>query len=866
MNDPPRQWAAADFEFEPAAESTRAAESKAPDEPGMLLFRGKLDTHKHSGKPYDTITWSTIVAMAAKPAKVEKNKLRPDDPEPNLPSFIPSTYHKFDGREFARQRAVGDFALATADIDTGNPSLDDVMKASTAIFGVGAELLIYSSSSAKEDERKWRLLVPLAEGVPGEEREVTQRALFDLMAEQGIQCDSALARAGQTHYRPNVPPSRRQQHCDDPIFYQWHHCKGEPARLDTKHPVMVRAVEIMRRERQAQEAAAREAEEQRRRRREKIANGTAKVGDRIIDWFNENHPIEDVMLACGYKTDRRGHWQSPLQTSESYATIVVDGRTLISFSGSDRDAGLGTLSRNPSKRVCIYGDAYDLFVRFEHSGDHAKAWRALRQMMPKEAPPEFGIFNGGRSHQHQHQQQDQPKPEQPKDDAKAGQAGPEAGQGANGSAGAEDRARGAPIHPMLRIKTHNDNVTLTRMIVPGFIAAGIAIIAGYQGVGKTTAVLPLAAVVAGIKIRLKDPLQPRHWRNVVYISEDMDQVKRILVAIANGDSQATQRIKDRFKLVDACGLSAEKFVQVGDTYVERFSRVVDGVSIPPLVVIDTKSAAFEIEDENDNAEASALMRALKFGFAGLPTWVIGHVAKTNMTRSNAAEMSLRGASSFEGDANQVLFLVAENEQRYLVRGKTRFEARWKEVAVQTETFERDAVDEFGEPGRLILRRATFEPLGAGEREKKAEERKADLRVSERQNRVYAILKVVREAREAGQMINRDAVARKVGGNKAAVTNSIGRLVDVGALAELGLPSHLRTHFNRKAFLIDLEGDEQAAYRTTGEVPEEKVEQVDPRFAQWRSEQKAARPAKGSGAAGAGTGEGVKIGEGDAMRC
>lgn len=177
-----RVYTAADFGA-PADESTAPGGSQA--EPGMLFFKGKLDTHKHSGKPYDTITWSKIVASAAKPAKVEKNKLRPDDPEPNLPSFIPSTYHQFDGREFARQRAVGDFALATADIDTGNPSLDDVLKASTAIFGVDAELLIYSSSSAKEDERKWRLLVPLAEGVPGEEREVTQRALFDLLFTAG---------------------------------------------------------------------------------------------------------------------------------------------------------------------------------------------------------------------------------------------------------------------------------------------------------------------------------------------------------------------------------------------------------------------------------------------------------------------------------------------------------------------------------------------------------------------------------------------------------------------------------------------------------------------------------------------------------
>ena len=127
-----RVYTAADFGA-PADESTAPGGSQA--EAGMLFFRGKLDTRKNAGQPYDTITWPQVVAMAAKPASVEKNKIRETDPEPSLPSFIPPTYHEHDGRKFARQREAGYFVLASADIDTGNPSLEDVLKATTAIFG-----------------------------------------------------------------------------------------------------------------------------------------------------------------------------------------------------------------------------------------------------------------------------------------------------------------------------------------------------------------------------------------------------------------------------------------------------------------------------------------------------------------------------------------------------------------------------------------------------------------------------------------------------------------------------------------------------------------------------------------------------------
>lgn len=49
-----------------------------------------------------------------------------------------------------------------------------------------------------------------------------------------------------------------------------------------------------------------------------------------------------------------------------------------------------------------------------------------------------------------------------------------------------------------------------------------------------------------------------------------------------------------------------------------------------------------------------LMAALKQGFDGLPVWLIGHVAKQNLGRTELLGLSLRGGSAYEADANQVL--------------------------------------------------------------------------------------------------------------------------------------------------------------------------------------------------------------------
>lgn len=260
------------------------------------------------------------------------------------------------------------------------------------------------------------------------------------------------------------------------------------------------------------------------------------------------------------------------------------------------------------------------------------------------------------------------------------------------------------VHPLAQFISLDAEPKAPRMVIPGLIAHGLVIIAGVHSVGKTTTLVPLAMTPAGLH-GPDDPLAPKRWRHVVYVTEDPEQVLRILAGIVEfgglGIDSAT--VRERLHIVEARRLDPAYVAEVATTYREQFARTVDGVELLPLVVFDTKSSVFAIDEENSNSEASAIVAMLKQSFQGLPVWLVGHIPKASVSRTDVAGLSLRGASAFEGDANQTMFLIKEGEQRYLVLGKTRFEPRWSEVLIQSRTATTIASDEFGDMYPLVLR-------------------------------------------------------------------------------------------------------------------------------------------------------------------
>jgi len=151
------------------------------------------------GEYYPGVSWNEIVKLVQTPQAKEKI---------DADFFIPSTYRAHDGRSHEAQREHGAYRALAIDIDRGNPSLEDVQEAVQAVCG-DVSILIYSSSGASLENRKWRAILPLAGVITGAEYEEIQTAFFDLLHVNGIHPDGALARCGQPIYLPNVPIAKR---------------------------------------------------------------------------------------------------------------------------------------------------------------------------------------------------------------------------------------------------------------------------------------------------------------------------------------------------------------------------------------------------------------------------------------------------------------------------------------------------------------------------------------------------------------------------------------------------------------------------------------------------------------------------------
>lgn len=380
-----------------------------------------------------------------------------------------------------------------------------------------------------------------------------------------------------------------------------------------------------------------------------------------------------------------------------------------------------------------------------------------------------------------------------------------------------------PVHPLARFVDLEAEPIAPRFVVPGFIGYGLVIFAGAHGVGKTTALLPLAMLVAGLH-RHGDPLAPKHWRHVVYIVEDTEQALRIVAGIVKfgelGLDMAT--VRERLHIVEARRLEPAYVAAVASTYREQFSRTVEGVEVPPLVVMDTKSAVLEMEDENGNSEGSAIVAMLKQSFENLPVWLVGHVAKAAMSRGDLSGLSLRGGSAFEADANQVLYLVKEGEARYLVRGKTRFEAAWPELLIESKTAATLAPDEFGELKPVTLRWGIASPpeLSRKETQQQAQEAASKAEAAAMRDEVRGVIEV---AWRGGFPLNREAVKAAIKRNRAQVTDTIENLLAERWLHEVAIPTKERTNPKRAAFLVNLTTEEhEAALRGEG-LPAGKLE-------------------------------------------
>jgi hypothetical protein len=97
----------------------------------------------------------------------------------------------------------------------------------------------------------------------------------------------------------------------------------------------------------------------------------------IITEYNERNVIAEKLMQYGYRRDGV-RYKSRYQHGIGATSILPDGKVWTSFSQSDADAGLGSKPQRPSSQCACWGDAFALFVHFEHAGNFRRALSALQ--------------------------------------------------------------------------------------------------------------------------------------------------------------------------------------------------------------------------------------------------------------------------------------------------------------------------------------------------------------------------------------------------------------------------------------------------------------------------------------------------------
>jgi hypothetical protein len=392
----------------------------------------------------------------------------------------------------------------------------------------------------------------------------------------------------------------------------------------------------------------------------------------------------------------------------------------------------------------------------------------------------------------------------------------------------------AQNHPLQKFVEVSMSAREPEFCLDSCIEAGVVTIAGARGVGKTSVIVPLALVAAGLH-RPNDPLSPRGWRHIIYVSEHPEQVMRILSGVVqHGNWGIDERaVHERFHLVAAQRMPAHELVKVGKFYAEKFTRNHDGVNMKPLVILDTLAATIDIENENDNAQGSKAVAALKQGFEGLPTWIICHIAKMDYSRKDADSLTARGAGSFESDAIQNVYIVKGDKEdgpdsRFMVLGKRRFEARFKEFEIATGKAEVMATNAWGEQIPTTLVWGVVNPLESSRHQRREIQAEIQAITVDREIRT-ALLDFVRqectqikpndtETNPASQWLAETTVAKIVKCRRERVKSVLEKLAHEGWIHTIDVPSKRRINAKKSSFLIALSAEEKEVWDKSKILP------------------------------------------------
>ena len=231
-----------------------------------------------------------------------------------------------------------------------------------------------------------------------------------------------------------------------------------------------------------------------------------------------------------------------------------------------------------------------------------------------------------------------------------------------------------------------------RYMVKGFWAHSFMVLAGQPGIGKTTAVISLCMVMAGLQAKDCE-LTATKKRKTIIVTEDSDQVERTLTGYARHYGISAEALSDWFVIIDAKRSNVKDLLMLAHNVIHH---TIDNVR--PLLVLDTANATMDIDNENDNSEVGSFIAALKqtiYIQLDTPVCIITHTNKT-ISKSDS-DATARGASAFTGDATLTGVLFEdETKTRYMRLVKTRYQPNFREIKFNSDVFADTVLDEDGD--------------------------------------------------------------------------------------------------------------------------------------------------------------------------
>lgn len=199
-------------------------------------------------------------------------------------------------------------------------------------------------------------------------------------------------------------------------------------------------------------------------------------------------------------------------------------------------------------------------------------------------------------------------------------------------------------------------------VVDGIIPSGVGSLSGFAGVGKTTAIIPLACAAGGFVSHL-DNLKVSVRRKVVIFTEQPSQIERLLYGIHKhmilkdrGAKPQWDEISEWITLINS---KRESITELQSSLSEacldyQYQHEKMG-KVSPLIILDTAAANLKVEQENDNGEISNNMSMIKelAEKHNANFWIINHLSKDakNQSIDQIMNMTARGGSAWGSDAN-----------------------------------------------------------------------------------------------------------------------------------------------------------------------------------------------------------------------